>query len=142
MAAAETKDQEPAVPSTTDQKAASHGLTLGNTCQMPKCQSAALHRAKRALGLCAKHSGDRDAMILQASKGGALTVDGKRVTLKEYLEGLEIQDPQGFLSHLEEFSLKHLGGRFEGELLTQGFFWILDTKPCCCILIVFPCSTC
>ena len=120
MAAAETKDQEPEAPSTTDQKAASHGLSLGNTCQMSKCQSPALHRAKRALGLCAKHSGDRDAMLLQASKGGALTVDGKRVTLKEYREGLELEDPQGFLNHLEEFSLKHLGGRFEGETLDFG----------------------
>lgn len=88
----------------------SQGLQLsGAECELDGCSGRIVFNHKRKTQLCVPHCGDRDAMLTQAGKSQAITVNGQRMGLREYLEKLEVDDKEAFLGHLSDFTVKPLG---------------------------------
>ena len=84
-------------------------MNFGEKCGVDGCTNKVVVQAKKVLQLCQRHTVDREAMLLQASRGSPLIVDGTKKTLRQYLEELEVTDQKGFLEHLGDFATKPLG---------------------------------
>lgn len=88
---------------------AAGALTLAKPCAMADCSEKSVYVAKRTLNLCKEHNSNRDALLLQASKGAPIEVMGVKMGLREYLEDMELKDPSSFMEQLKDFSQKFLG---------------------------------
>ena len=84
-------------------------MSLAKPCAMADCTEKSVYVAKRTLNLCKEHNSNRDALLLQASKGAPVEVMGVKMGLREYLEDMELKDPGAFMEQLKDFSQKCLG---------------------------------
>ena len=79
-----------------------------SSCEVRGCKCCVVYNPKKKTQLCNPHNSDRDGMLTQAGKSQAITIDGARMGLREYLEQLEANDKEAFLQHLSDFTVKHL----------------------------------
>ena len=84
-------------------------MELSAPCDVESCSNKVVPCAKKILSLCAKHTQDREALLLQASKSAPVEINNEKQALKDWLLHLERTDQKGFLRYLIEFSTKFFG---------------------------------
>ena len=65
--------------------------------------------ANQCQSIPAKHTQDREALLLQASNSAPVEINNQKQALKDWLLHLERTDQKGFLRYLIEFSTKFFG---------------------------------
>lgn len=79
-------------------------MDLSEPCSVDACPEKAVPAAKKPLLLCAKHTQDRDAMLLQAGKSAPVEINNEKQALRDWLLHLERNEQGTFLEYLTEFA--------------------------------------